>query len=177
MWTPTNTELLNAIVEQLEKCGKPIRYSALWESLRDEFGSKTTFSLYLKMLVKQGIAKREGKRKLPDGRWITVSRGRSVRYSLFKDSPLSPNASSERIKEWIESNFHVSKIEFLTIVEHCLKGEGDWKDMYSEFDKKMKMNLRLWYATRNKEGHRQVVENLLKKISEEKRQLSALNKD
>jgi len=173
VWTPTNTRLLNAILEQLEKCGKPTRYSTLWEAIQDQFGSKTTFNLYLTMLVKQGIVKREAKRKLPDGNWITVSRGRSVKYSLSKGSPLSPDASKERIKEWIESNFRGSKTELLTIVEHCLKGEGNWEAMYSEFGKKMKMNLRLWYATRSKEGFRDAVENILKEIVDEKRELSA----
>lgn len=175
MWTPTNTKLLNAIVEQLERYGKPTRFGVLWEALQDQFGSKTTFSLYLKMLEKQGIVKRDAstRRKLPDGRWITLPHGRSVRYSLSKASPLSPHASRERVKEWIESNLHGSKIELLSIVEHCLKGEEGWEDMYSEFDKKMKMNLRLWYTERSKEGFKDAAEDLLKKIRDEKRQLSA----
>jgi len=171
MWTPTNTELINAILEELTKRGKPTSFGVLWGALQDHFGSKTTFNLYLKTLVQQGIVKREARKKLPDGRWITVKRGRTVRYSLAKASPLSPDASPERIREWIEENLRNSKINLLAAIGHCLKGEGDWEDLYSEFAKTMRLNLKLWSGMRKSEEFQKAVEGPLKNIDSEKNQL------
>jgi len=171
MWTPTKTELINAILEELTKRGKPTSFGVLWGALQDRFGSKTTFNLYLKTLVQQGIVRREARKKLPDGRWITVKRGRTVRYSLAKASPLSPDASPERIREWIEENLRNSKINLLAAIEHCLKGEGDWEDLYSEFEKAIRLNLKMWWGMARSEGFQKAAEEPLKKIDCERKEL------
>jgi len=173
MWTPTNTELINAILEELTKRGKPTGFGVLWGALQDHFGSKTTFNLYLKTLVQQGIVKREARKRLPDGRWITVKRGRTVRYSLAKASPLSPDASPERIREWIEENLRNARINLLKAMEHCLKGEGDWEDLYSEFEKTMRLNLKMWSRMRKREEFQKAAEEPLKNIDHEKSELQS----
>jgi len=171
MWTPSSPELLNAIVEELAKREKPASYGFLWRALQDRFGSKTTFTLYLRMLMQQGIVKRQARKRLPNGRWITVRRGPTVRYSLVKASPLSPDASPERIEEWIEENLRNARINLLIAIEHCLKGEGDWEDLYSESEKAMRLNLKMWSGMRKREEFQKAAEEPLGKIEREKMEL------
>jgi DNA-binding HxlR family transcriptional regulator len=170
MWTPANAELLNVIVEEIEKRG-PCRFNTLWEVLQDRFGSKTTFNVYLQALVKQGIIKRYGHRMLPGGRWRTVKRGPHVKYSLAKTSPLSAEAPKERLGEWVEENLRRSNLDLLTAVEQCLEGDGGWKELYGYFEKTMRLNLNMWWNQRRREGFPEAVRDIIRDVENQRRQL------
>jgi len=171
MWTPSNIELINAIIEELRNQGKPTNYGVLWKALQDRIGSKATFNLYLKTLVHQGIVKRSVHRKLPGGGWGTFSRGRTVKYYLAESSPLSTYASTDRVREWIETNFLKSKISFLIAVQHCLKGDLHWKFDFSEFEKTMTLNMRMWSDVGRRQDFYIAVRDILSKIEDEIKEL------
>jgi len=84
---------------------------------------------------------------------------------------LSEDTPPNRIREWIEDNIRNSKVNLLTVTERCLKGEGDWEDILSEWEKTMRLNLRMWYSMRNKQGFNRAIEETLKNIDDEKRRL------
>jgi DNA-binding HxlR family transcriptional regulator len=170
MWTPANPDLLNLIVDEIRKRG-PCRFNTLWEALQDRFGSKTTFNVYLQALVKQGIIKRYGHVRLPDGRWRTVKRGPHVKYLLAKTSPLSADAPKERVGEWVEENLGRSNLDLLTAVEQCLNGDGGWKELYGFFEKTMRLNLNMWWNQRRRDGFSEAVADIIRDIEKEKRQL------
>jgi len=119
------------------------------------------------------LALSEGHKKLPGG-WITVRRGPTIRYSLAKASPLSPDASPERIREWIEENLRNPKINLLTAIDRCLKGEGDWIDRYSEFEKTMRLNLKMWWDMRKREEFQEAIAETLRKIDREEYELQSV---
>jgi hypothetical protein len=171
MWTPTNQEFFRVIIDELRSQPKPVRYGDLWWALKDKFGSKATFNLYLRKLVEQGIVKRVAHRRLPDGRWITVRRSRTVKYDLAKTSPLSAEAPTDRIREWIETNFLKSRISFLIAVQHCLKGDLHWKFDFSEFEKTMTLNMRMWSDVGRRQDFYVAVRDILSKIEDEIKEL------
>ena len=171
-WTPSNPEIVSLIVAELAKRDR-VRYGDLWEAVHNREGgisSKTTFNLYLKMLVEQRVVKRDARRKLPDGRWITVKRSRTVKYYLAKTSPLSQEAKPSQISYWIEGNLRNSKIDLLTVVEHCLRGVDDWKELYSAFERAMKLNLEMWWNNKERLTPA-VLGELAARIEQEKSQL------
>ena len=172
MWTPAKPKLLDAIVEELTKRG-PCRFSTLWNALEDRFGSKTSFNVYLRTLVKQGIVKRQARKILTNGRWITVSRGPNVKYSLVKASPLSLDASKERIREWIDHNLKKSDLDLLTAVQYCLKGDGEWEYLFKEWELAMRLNLKMWWNMRNRSRFAEATDELLKNIERRKKQLES----
>jgi hypothetical protein len=171
MGTPFNTDLLNAIIDELQKRG-PCRYNELWESLQN-LTSKKTFTDYLQFLVKQEIVKRQARRALPGGRWITVTRGPNVRYFVAKTSPFSPDASKERIEEWIERNLIRSHRDLLLAIEYCLKSDAEWNRIYKQFEKTMRLNLKLWWDMRKKQKFPEAIVTLLHDVEKERRLLES----
>lgn len=172
MWLPSNMEFIRAILEELRKRGTPTNYGVLWEALQDRIGSKTTFNLYLRTLVRQGIVRRSVHRKLPSGGWGTFARGRIVKYYLAESSPLSTYADTDRVREWIETNFLKSKIDLLTAVQHCLQGDLHWKLDFSEFEKTMTLNMRMWSDVGRRQDFYIAVRDILKEIEDESKQLN-----
>ena len=94
-----------------------------------------------------------------------------MKYYLAKTSPLSAEASKERVGEWVEGNLRRSTLDLLTAVEQCLEGDGGWKELYGHFEKTMRLNLNMWWNQRGREGFPEAVRDIVKDIEKQKRQL------
>jgi hypothetical protein len=64
-WKPINPEVIGLIISKLIYGRKD--YTSLWNAIKEELGSKTTLSLYLRSLEKLGVIKSEAERV--NGRW------------------------------------------------------------------------------------------------------------
>lgn len=54
-----------------------------------------------------------------------------------------------------------------------MKGEGDWTDWYSEFEKAMRLNLKMWWDMRKREEFQKAIAETLRKIDREKYELQS----
>jgi len=104
---------------------------------------------------------------LPNGRWITVRRGRVVKYRLAKTSPFSVKAPTNQISEWIKINLLKSKIDFLKSVQYCLKGDSYWRPAFSNFEKKITLNMRMWSDLKKRQNFPVAVRNIIDEIENE----------
>jgi hypothetical protein len=169
MWKTTNPDFIGAILAELAKRG-PLGFDELWNAIHQNgVMSKATFNEYLRMLVNQGLVKHIGHRRLPSGRWITVRRGRYAKYSLAKNSPISADAKPIEVRQWVETNLSRARTDLLNATEHCVQGIGDWREIYANFEKTMRLNLELWWN--NKERISTIANELVAELEHEKRQL------
>jgi hypothetical protein len=123
------------------------------------------------MMVDQGLVKHRGHRRLPSGQWITVKRGRYAKYFLAKDSPISSEAKPTEVRQWVQANLNRARTDLLNATEHCIQGIGDWREIYANFEKTMRLNLELWWNNRDRISA--VASELVGELEHEKRQFQS----
>jgi len=89
------------------------RYKDLWESVRDELNSETTFQVYLNWLVKKRIVKRE-KRSRKEV-WYSVNSGDSIVLGSLEETV----ATLKKLKNWREEDFEPIDL-FEEVTSRCI---------------------------------------------------------